>query len=104
MQASILGACSKSVCICRRQIQLQSAGRVPIRAVLHTISQRGGWQAYYRGFLPNAIKNLPNKGEPPYCLPDCHAAFSIIWQNAHAQDMSASSVLHVQAHGGQQEL
>ncbi|KAK9808517.1 hypothetical protein WJX73_004007 [Symbiochloris irregularis] len=46
----------------RRQIQLQSAGPVPLSKVLQTINQRGGAAAYYRGFLPNAVKNLPNKG------------------------------------------
>lgn len=48
----------------RRQIQLQSAGALPLRKVLQAINQRGGALAYYRGFLPNAVKNLPNKGEP----------------------------------------
>ena len=46
----------------RRQIQLQSAGPVALGTVLRTINHRGGALAYYRGFLPNAVKNLPNKG------------------------------------------
>ena len=29
-----------------------------------TIMQRGGVAAFYAGFLPNALKNLPNKGVP----------------------------------------
>ncbi len=47
---------------CRRQIQLQSAGGVGPRAMAAQILRRDGVGGLYRGFLPNAIKNLPNKG------------------------------------------
>lgn len=53
-------------CECRRQIQLQSTGKVALRSVLHTINQRGAPLSYYRGFVPNAVKNLPNKGAAPF--------------------------------------
>ena len=46
----------------RRQIQLQSAGGVGARAMAAQILRRDGVGGLYRGFLPNAIKNLPNKG------------------------------------------
>lgn len=48
--------------ICRRQIQLQSAGALGARQAFHNIIQRDGVPGLYKGFLPNALKNLPNKG------------------------------------------
>ena len=47
---------------CRRQIQLQSATRVPARQVIRNVLTAEGVAGFYRGFLPNAAKNLPNKG------------------------------------------
>ncbi|DBA83687.1 TPA: hypothetical protein ACH3X1_006230 [Trebouxia sp. C0004] len=46
----------------RRQIQLQSVGALGARQALHNILQRDGVPGLYKGFLPNALKNLPNKG------------------------------------------
>ncbi|KAL3138930.1 hypothetical protein ABBQ32_005745 [Trebouxia sp. C0010 RCD-2024] len=46
----------------RRQIQLQSAGALGARQAFHNIIQRDGVPGLYKGFLPNALKNLPNKG------------------------------------------
>ena len=49
--------------MCRRHIQLGSGRRIPLDAVVRQIIDRGGIAGFYRGFLPNAIKNLPNKGD-----------------------------------------
>ena len=39
------------------------AGRqLSLAAGASAIMQRGGVSAFYAGFLPNALKNLPNKG------------------------------------------
>jgi solute carrier family 25 phosphate transporter 23/24/25/41 len=46
----------------RRQIQLQSAGRLAMTQVVQQIMARDGPRGLYKGFLPNALKNLPNKG------------------------------------------
>jgi len=48
----------------RRQVQMESAFSVPVRRVLAKALQAEGVRGLYRGFLPNALKNLPNKGEP----------------------------------------
>jgi hypothetical protein len=36
------------------------------------IIAREGVGGFYRGFLPNALKNLPNKGKPPVSFPLYH--------------------------------
>jgi len=46
----------------RRHIQLQSAGRLAIRQMAQQIMEREGIPGFYRGFVPSAVKNLPNKG------------------------------------------
>ena len=46
----------------RRRIQLVSATALPAREAIRTILLNDGIKGMYRGFLPNAIKNLPNKG------------------------------------------
>lgn len=48
--------------VCRRQIQLQSAGALGARQAFRNIIHRDGVPGLYKGFLPNALKNLPNKG------------------------------------------
>ena len=48
--------------LCRRQIQLQSTARLGALPMARTIMAREGVPGFYRGFLPNALKNLPNKG------------------------------------------
>lgn len=47
---------------CRRQIQLQSTARLGALPMMRKIMAREGIPGFYRGFLPNALKNLPNKG------------------------------------------
>ena len=42
---------------------MESAFSVPVRRVLAKALQAEGVRGLYRGFLPNALKNLPNKGE-----------------------------------------
>ena len=51
----------------RRQIQLQSTGGTGPWQVARAIMGRDGLPGFYRGFLPNALKNLPNKGAPVCC-------------------------------------
>ncbi|EIE27780.1 mitochondrial carrier, partial [Coccomyxa subellipsoidea C-169] len=46
----------------RRQIQLQSTGGAGPLHMAEKILHREGLAGFYRGFLPNALKNLPNKG------------------------------------------
>ena len=50
----------------RRQIQLQSSGSIQVPEMVQRILAREGIPGFYRGFLPNALKNLPNKGAPTY--------------------------------------
>ena len=46
----------------RRQIQVQTGRAVSAKAVVGDAWAREGLRGFYRGFLPNALKNLPNKG------------------------------------------
>ncbi|GMH43476.1 hypothetical protein BSKO_11398 [Bryopsis sp. KO-2023] len=46
----------------RRQIQLQSKNGLPLLQTIKGIKANDGIGGFYRGFVPNAIKNLPNKG------------------------------------------
>ena len=43
-------------------MQLQSAVQTSVRAVLANTWRTEGVSGLYRGFVPNALKNLPNKG------------------------------------------
>ena len=45
----------------RRQTQLAKAGASTL-ALVRTTLAADGVRGLYRGFLPNAVKNLPNKG------------------------------------------
>ena len=47
----------------RRRIQLQAGTAVAWRAAASQIVREDGVGGLFRGFLPNALKNLPNKGE-----------------------------------------
>lgn len=46
----------------RRHIQLQAGRSVPWHTAAAMILAEDGIGGLYRGFLPNALKNLPNKG------------------------------------------
>lgn len=46
----------------RRQIQLQSKNGLPLLQTVKGIKAQDGIGGFYRGFVPNAVKNLPNKG------------------------------------------
>lgn len=51
----ILGAC-------RRQIQLQTGARLAWQVAAGNILREEGIRGFYRGLVPNTLKNLPNKG------------------------------------------
>jgi hypothetical protein len=57
--------CAIAAAARRRQIQLQSTGGDGAWRVAQAILARDGVPGFYRGFLPNALKNLPNKGTCP---------------------------------------
>jgi len=59
---------------CRRQIQLQSVGALGARQALQNILHRDGVPGLYKGFLPNALKNLPNKGRCQATTPSAFLA------------------------------
>lgn len=44
---------------------MQSAARVPAQRVIRSLLASEGIAGFYRGFVPNALKNMPNKGESP---------------------------------------
>lgn len=46
----------------RRRIQLQMAAGTTVSSAMRGIIQEEGVQGLYRGFVANAVKNLPNKG------------------------------------------
>ncbi|KAI7839404.1 hypothetical protein COHA_006805 [Chlorella ohadii] len=46
----------------RRHIQLQAGRSVAFHVAARTILKDDGLAGLYRGFVPNALKNLPNKG------------------------------------------
>ncbi len=41
---------------------MQSSAAVPAQQVVRRVLAAEGIAGFYRGFLPNAAKNLPNKG------------------------------------------
>jgi solute carrier family 25 (mitochondrial phosphate transporter), member 23/24/25/41 len=47
----------------RRQIQIISTKNITMLAGVQRVYRSEGISGFYRGFLPNALKNLPNKGE-----------------------------------------
>ena len=46
----------------RRQIQLHGGGIAALPGLVSATLKQEGPRGLYRGFLPNAMKNLPNKG------------------------------------------
>lgn len=46
----------------RRSIQLESSKAIPWALAASQILREEGIGGMYRGFIPNAVKNLPNKG------------------------------------------
>ena len=65
---------------CRRQIQLQSVGALGARQALQKVLERDGVPGLYRGFLPNALKNLPNKGQLRLLLMHSSSSSSIAFR------------------------
>lgn len=47
---------------CRRQIQLQTGARLAWQVAAGNILREEGIRGFYRGLVPNTLKNLPNKG------------------------------------------
>jgi Mitochondrial carrier protein len=64
LAALLASTCCYPLDTVRRQIQIQSAAATPMRTVLHNMYKKEGVLGFYRGFVPNAFKNLPNKGAP----------------------------------------
>ncbi|KAK9856427.1 hypothetical protein WJX84_003372 [Apatococcus fuscideae] len=62
LSAFVATSCCYPLDTVRRQIQLQSRGRMSMMQAARLILQRDGVPGMYRGFVPNALKNLPNKG------------------------------------------
>ena len=60
--ALMASACFYPLDTVRRQIQIRSAAAKPITAVLQQMYMQEGMLGFYRGFVPNCLKNLPNKG------------------------------------------
>lgn len=55
----------------RRHIQLQAGRSVAYHTAAAAILRDDGIAGMYRGFVPNALKNLPNKGARPPAAPRC---------------------------------
>lgn len=49
----------------RRRIQVHTGG-IGVASVIKDAWAQEGLRGFYRGFLPNALKNLPNKGASTY--------------------------------------
>jgi solute carrier family 25 (mitochondrial phosphate transporter), member 23/24/25/41 len=60
--ALVATSCCYPLDTIRRQIQVQSVARFAMLEVVKRSYCREGLQGFYRGFVPNALKNLPNKG------------------------------------------
>ena len=69
--ALVASTCFYPLDTVRRQIQIQSAKALPLVSVLRQMYAKEGVLGFYRGFLPNALKNLPNKGASRHLLPSC---------------------------------
>eukprot|EP00884_Botryococcus_braunii_P015171 jgi/Botrbrau1/23655/Bobra.55_2s0038.1 len=60
--ALVATSCCYPLDTVRRQLQLRSGERMPMLATARDMARKGGVLAFYRGFIPNCLKNLPNKG------------------------------------------
>lgn len=63
MLERVCSKCQEVLCACRRHIQLQSSARLGLGQMAVHLWQTEGFPGFYRGFIPSAIKNLPNKGK-----------------------------------------
>lgn len=75
----------------RRRIQLVSAHALPASQAIAQILKVDGIGGMYRGFLPNAIKNLPNKGVKLTVFDTAKKAF-ITAEEALAEERAAAGV------------
>ncbi|MEO2191368.1 MAG: MC/SLC25 family protein [bacterium] len=60
----------------RRRIQLEAARSIPWGVAAGAIVREEGVGGLYRGFLPNAVKNLPNKGIKLTVFSEAKAAYA----------------------------
>lgn len=60
----------------RRRIQLEAARNIPWTMAAGAIVREAGVGGLYRGFLPNAVKNLPNKGIKLTVFSEAKAAYA----------------------------
>ena len=60
--ALLASTCCYPLDTIRRQIQIQSAATLSMGQVVRRMYSKEGVLGFYRGFVPNALKNLPNKG------------------------------------------
>lgn len=93
--ASLLGAAfATTLCFpldtIRRQMQLQSSAYANIFQAFAAILQRDGVAGFYRGFVPNALKNLPNQS---IRLSTFDAAKSLLNKAEAARDSVARSTV-----------
>jgi solute carrier family 25 phosphate transporter 23/24/25/41 len=61
----------------RRRIQLEAAKSIPWGVAAGAILREEGIGGMYRGFLPNAVKNLPNKGVKLTVFDKAKTAYSV---------------------------
>lgn len=81
----------------RRRIQLVSSRALPATVAIASILTEDGVAGMYRGFLPNAIKNLPNKGVKLTVFDSAkkavNAAESALEEERVAQGLPATAVV-----------
>lgn len=61
----------------RRRIQLEATKAIPWTVAAAAILKEEGIGGMYRGFLPNAVKNLPNKGVKLTVFDKAKTAYSV---------------------------
>lgn len=50
-----------------------------MRHVASQIMRKEGIPGFYRGFIPSAVKNLPNKGDTHINLPPDFLSHEMLW-------------------------
>lgn len=74
----------------RRRIQLEASKAIPWEAAAAAILAEEGLGGMYRGFIPNAIKNLPNKGVKLTVFDKAKKAL-LVGQEAYDEECAAVS-------------
>lgn len=75
----------------RRRIQLEAAKAVPWQTAVGAILAQDGLGGMYRGFIPNAVKNLPNKGVKLTVFDKAKKAL-ILGQTAYEEECAAAGI------------